>query len=409
MKKDRRFYALMGILMELAIGLIYAWGVFSVYIAADFPEWSKTQLSTAYTLFMIFFTPGSLLGGALLSHRRIRTCALVSAALFFLGFLLSAKTQGPGLLYLGFGVCVGTAVGVAYTTVISVVSAYYPDKPGYISGLLMMSYGISSFIVGKIFALVTPAAAGGWRRSFLGLAVLVAVIVALCGVQLRMPGRDPALAAKNVRPIKPCREEIGPKEMITRPSYWLFFLWAMFLNYCGYMLSSQAGSIAREAYPAIGASLLSTAVGLISVANSLSRLLMGNLFDRLGRKFVMYTTCLLFLLDAALLTAALRTESLPLLFAAFLLGGTAYGGIAPSNTSFISSYYGRRHYSANLSVYYTVNVPSAMAGMLGGVLYDVSGSNRITFLVIGILAALAAAACFGIGLCDRRKEMAEQQ
>ena len=46
MTKDRRFYALMGIFMELAIGLIYAWGVFSVYIAADFPEWSRAELST---------------------------------------------------------------------------------------------------------------------------------------------------------------------------------------------------------------------------------------------------------------------------------------------------------------------------------------------------------------------------
>ena len=60
------------------------------------------------------------------------------------------------MLYLGFGVLCGLGAGFAYNAVMSTMSAWFPDKQGLISGILLMGFGLSAFIVGKIFCRSNP-------------------------------------------------------------------------------------------------------------------------------------------------------------------------------------------------------------------------------------------------------------
>ncbi len=62
-KLNRWVYAVVGVIVLLFAGLVYAWSVLAASIAAEFPDWSKTQLSFTFTLVMIFFCIGGLVGG----------------------------------------------------------------------------------------------------------------------------------------------------------------------------------------------------------------------------------------------------------------------------------------------------------------------------------------------------------
>ena len=403
MKFDRRFYALLGVLIMIATGLIYAWGVFSVSIAEEFPDWSRAELSASFTVFMLCFAPGSILAGKLSSRFTMKQLCPSAALLFLLSFLTSAKAYSPPVLWFGFGACLGLSSGFLYTLTVSAVSAWFPDRQGFISGLLMMSYGLSSIVTGKLFAFLTPARVGGWRQTFLIFAACGAGLAAICGFLLRRPGPDDRLPEKAAGNERPAIEELTTPEMLRRPTYWLYFVWVVLCNFCGFIVCSQAGSIASELIEGISAAALATVVGLISVTNSLFRLIMGELFDRVGRAFVMYSAPVLFLISMFLLFAASANGSFPLLTAAFLTGGAAYGVIAPSNTAFIYRYFGHENYSSNLSMIFTNNFISAFAGAASGFLYDVSGSYRSAFLVMGIFSVLAAAATAAIGLEDRKR------
>ena len=50
-----------------------------------------------------------------------------------------------------------------------------------------MGFGLSSFLIGKLYQRFTPVTVGSWRRSFVVLGIITAVLVAACGFLLRRP------------------------------------------------------------------------------------------------------------------------------------------------------------------------------------------------------------------------------
>lgn len=108
---NRWVYVIVGCVALLLSGLVYAWSVLSGPIAAEFPQWSAAQLSLTFTIVMSFFCIGGLVGGFLAGKVSQKVYLWVSAALFLVGFLLSANIRSLAMLYIGFGVICGFASG----------------------------------------------------------------------------------------------------------------------------------------------------------------------------------------------------------------------------------------------------------------------------------------------------------
>ena len=62
---NRWFYALIGVIVLLFDGMVYAWSVLSMPIAQEYPDWTKAQLSLTFTIVMILFCIGCMAGGML--------------------------------------------------------------------------------------------------------------------------------------------------------------------------------------------------------------------------------------------------------------------------------------------------------------------------------------------------------
>lgn len=138
---------------------------------------------------MSFFCLGGLTCGALSARISPRIFLWISALLFLAGFLLTASMRSLPMLYVGFGVVCGLASGFSYNAVLGTVGAWFPDKQGLVSGILLMGFGLSSFLIGKLYQRFTPVTVGSWRRSFVVLGIITAVLVAACGFLLRRPAR----------------------------------------------------------------------------------------------------------------------------------------------------------------------------------------------------------------------------
>ena len=157
---NRWVYAIVGIIVLLLVGMVYAWSVMSKSIAVAFPEWTMGQLSLTFTITMAMFCVGCLLAGILAKKVKSRIYIILAAVLLLCGFLLTSVTTSLPMLYLGFGVLCGMGAGFSYNAVMSTMSAWFPDKQGLISGILLMGFGLSSFIIGKIFC---SCHAIGWQ------------------------------------------------------------------------------------------------------------------------------------------------------------------------------------------------------------------------------------------------------
>ena len=399
----RLLYFFVAFVLLMFFGLIYAWSLFVDPLEAEF-GWDRSATSVVFTLSIITFCAGMLVAGALEERTSPRTVMLITAACLGLGLIASAFTESLPFIYATYGVLVGAGVGLGTDVVMSVTLKWFPDKQGLVSGILLMGFGLSSFLIGKLYQRFTPVTVGSWRRSFVVLGIITAVLVAACGFLLRRPGTDftPPPAAKKKRYANPVAEELGTAAMLRRPAFWLYYLWAVLLSAAGLALVSQSTSIAREIGRTVSPGGITTAVGMISLANAAGRVVLGGLFDRLGRSRTMQLVGGIFLLTGLVLIGALKLGSFPLLIAGFLLGGMAYGGVTPANAAFVSSYYGMRHYAVNLSVVVTNLLFASFGSTIAGALYDATGSYLSTDAMILVLAVLSAAVSFGIDLCDRR-------
>ena len=402
---NRWVYVIVGCVALLLSGLVYAWSVLSGPIAAEFPQWSAAQLSLTFTIVMSFFCIGGLVGGFLAGKVSQKVYLWVSAALFLVGFLLSANIRSLAMLYIGFGVICGFASGFSYNAVLATVGKWFPDKQGLISGILLMGFGISSFLIGKLYQVCTPDAIGAWRRSFIVLGVVSAVVMAICGFFLEKPGKDfapPAAASVKKKYVNPVAMEAGTGEMLKKPAFWLYYLWAILLSAAGLALVSQASAIAKEVGPTVSIGTITTVVGLLSIFNGIGRVILGGLFDKVGRSGTMQTVNVLFVVTGIVLIAALKMQSFPVLVAGFIIGGLAYGGVTPANAAFVSSYYGLKHYSLNLSVVVTNLMFASFGSTVAGALYDATGSYMSTYLMICGMALVGVRVSIGISICDKR-------
>ncbi len=391
---NRWIYAVVGVIVLLFAGLIYAWSVLVTPISQEFTNWSNTSLSLTFTICMIFFCLGGLIGGLLQKKIDVKINVWLAAVLFLIGFFISSKSQSIATLYVGYGVLAGFASGLAYNSVMSTMSKWFLDKQGFISGILLMGFGFGSFIIGKVYQAYTPTEIGGWRISFMIFGIILVVVLGIGGFFFVKPGEDFVVKSdksKEKNNHNKNKKEIGidvnAAQMVKRPSFWFYFVWTTLLGAAGLALISQASGIAAEVGTGISASTIATVVGLISICNGIGRVIYGGMFDKLGRFKTMITIVVVFLISALLLIVAFKIKSFGILIVGFMLCGASYGGITSTNSAFINSFYGATHYPVNFPIVNLNLIIASFGSTIAGALYDSSGSYLSTiFLMIGAIA-----------------------
>ena len=403
---NRWVYAIVGVIVLLFAGLVYAWSVLSTPIAAEFADWSKAQLSMTFTIVMIMFCIGSLLCGLLSGKLSAKMSVRIGAVLFLLGFFLASRTQSLAMLYIGFGVLCGLSSGLCYNAVMSTMVRWFPDRPGLISGVLLMGFGGGSFIIGKLYQAWTPVEIGGWRTSFLVMGIIIFVVLAICSFFFVAPGADfVAPAAKNGKAaVKAAGREYKPLEMLKKPSFWLYYVWAIALSAAGLALISQASGVVWEASASQTAGAVATIVGLISICNALGRVLFGGMYDKYGRSLSMQLVNILFIVTSGVLILALTAKSVVVVIIGFILGGLAYSGITPTNSAFCRSYFGPANYPVNFSLINSNLIFASFGSTVSGALFDASGSYNVTFFLIIGLAVVGILCSLAISALDKREK-----
>lgn len=379
-KKVRWAYLALGTGLLLCLGLIYAWSVFRTPLEAEF-GWSKAQTSVTFSISMTMFCLGGLASGTATGKKGPRFTLTICAVCLLAGFAAASRISSLPGIYITYGGFCGFGVGLGYNAVISTLMGWFPDKQGLVSGITLMGFGFGGMLLGTLGASLITAL--GWRTTFLIFAVAFALIMLAGALLLRRAGHSFTEAMGAGRKKRAAAEELSWRDMLRRRNFWLCFAWAVILSAAGLAIINEAAAFAA---PFVGGDLTRAAAlaGLVSIANGLGRIASGQLFDTAGYRTTMLSISAVYIAASAALAAALRTCSIPVLMAAFLLVGLAYGGVPPTNSAFAADFFGQKHYALNFSI---INLNLIAASCLG----PLCGGQSYS----GIFAAILLFALFG--------------
>jgi len=378
---------IVGTLLLLFLGLIYAWSIFVAPLENEF-GWLRSQTSLTFTICMSCFCLGGIAGGFVTKRFGSRVTMLISAVLLFAGFFLTSRADSLTTLYLCYGVLCGLGIGLSYNAVIGTVGRWFPDRPGLCSGILLMGFGFGSFLLGTAASALIEKL--GWRETFVYFAVAFAAVVVIAALVIRAPRQEETAAAAVKKSSGPAEQglDLTVGKMLRRPSFWLLFFWSVILSAAGMSVIGVAKPFAASLGAAAAAA--TTAVGVISIANGLSRVIIGWVFDHLGRRKVTTLVACLFVAAFGTLLLAVKLSSVPVMFAGLVLTGLSYGGVPTLNVAIVRRLYGSRNYATNFSFMNGSLIPAALLGpYIAGLLYDASGGYASTLLLFIGLCALA--------------------
>ena len=341
-----------GVFAMLFSGILYAWSILKVPFKAEY-GFSDSSLAFNFTLTMCFFCIGAFLGSRLFKLIGTKLTIILSGVLVGAGFFCTGLLANTAaLLYVFYAVLAGLGIGVAYNVVISTVSAWFPDKKGFCSGMLMMAFGASTLILGKVVEAFFAMEAIGWQKTFMIFGAVLALVLILSGLVLKRPSAELELPAPKAGK-KAGKESFEAKdyttaEMVKRFTFWRAFICLVFLTAVG----NSVISFARDLVISVGAeaSFATTLVGVLSICNGLGRIFTGALFDAAGRRITMLAANIITIFAAGVTLIAVSIGSLPLCIAGLCLTGLSYGSCPTVCSAFTAAFYGTKYFPSNFSV-----------------------------------------------------------
>jgi OFA family oxalate/formate antiporter-like MFS transporter len=382
-----------GVLLQLALGAVYAWSVFSKALQAPESDFALTKAEAALpfsvTIGMIFL--GTFIGGRIQDVKGPRIVALTGGVVYAIGVLLAGLAGGRDqfwLLILGYGVIAGFGLGLGYIVPVAMLQKWFPDKRGLITGIAVGGFGFGAVLTSPVAQWLVDRYPEAPTRSFLWLGVAYLVMALLGASMFRNPPegyRVPGWEPKTTGPVVTSGREYTPSEALRTPQ-WYMLTAILTLNVtAGIALISVAANSAQDiaGYSAAGAA---TFTGLMGLFNGGGRIFWGWLSERIGRMVAFISmlgiqgVCFLILPHA----------SAPLLFA--VLGALVYlcyGGGFGTMPAAAGDYYGLRNAGA---VYGLMIVGWSIGGVVGPLLVAalIEGDAYTTaFTTIGVIALAA--------------------
>src|SRR6266699_6325670 len=154
---NRWIIAVAGIVMQIALGAVYAWRVFRIPLTRAY-GWSISQVTLTFEFAILMLGFAAFAGGLWMKRTGPRRLAVVGGLGYGLGVILAGQARGHlGLLYLTFGVLGGLGLGFCYIVPVATLIKWFPDKRGMITGLAVAGFGAGALVTAPIAQWLIPA------------------------------------------------------------------------------------------------------------------------------------------------------------------------------------------------------------------------------------------------------------
>ncbi len=374
--KNRYLILAMGMVMQLCAGIIYMWSVFKGPVSA-YLSWEPAKAAITSSVMLSTFVLGIIIGGRMQDKYSPSPVALAGSVFLGLGMALSALTppSQPWLIYIFYGVIGGFGVGCVYTTTVSVVQKWFPDKRGFATGMMVAAFGFSLVL----FAPVTKILLANWGvpSTFLFFGILFFVICAFCSLFLKNPeGKTQGGAAVSAQ------KQYTTAEMLRTKEFYFLTLSMFFLLPAYFILNPLFISLGVER--GLTENMAALGVMLTGVASASGRLLTSWFSDYAGRKAGIVAITLI-TLTAALVMIFARGAVFLICIAAIAF---SFGGSASVFAATAADLFGTKHMGLNYGCVMVGFGVSALVFPLVSNALAARGAYAYSFVVAAATCAL---------------------
>lgn len=419
---NRWLVVLGAVLIQLCLGAIYAWSVFTVPLVQA--GWTKAQTQGVFAAGLATFAIVMVLAGRMLPKLGPRLVAMAGGLCLGMGYILGGligKTDFTGLFLL-IGIIGGAGIGLAYVVPIAVGMRWFPDKKGLITGLAVAGFGFGALLWVKLadswgHLLASPSFLGinfglGLSKTFVIYGFIFLVSVVIGGVWMKYPpeGWKP----EGWTPPKPTDSkatglvDFSSLQMLKTHQYYMILLTFVFGASAGLMsiglmkLFPMTALMAKGMGQAQASAIAGTAMAVFyALANGIGRIAWGAISDKLGRK----TSIILMMATQGVIVILFQwmAGTPALLYLGATLIGFNFGGNFALFPTITADTFGTRFVGQNYGwVFLAYGIGGIFGPMLGGRLGDM-GNFPLAFTICGILCLMASVI---ISLVKAPKKMA---
>lgn len=389
------------VLIQLCLGAIYAWSVFTKPLVEA--GWSKAQTQGVFAAGLATFAVIMVIAGRIMPKLGPRVVAMAGGVALGLGYLLAGLVGGTSFagIFIFIGIVGGAGIGLAYVVPIAVGMRWFPDKKGLITGLAVAGFGFGALLWVKLADSWAQLLANqGLSNTFIIYGIIFLVAVVLGSIWMKYPPED-----WKPEGWSPPKQEGGSKltgaidftsgEMLKTPQYYMILFTFVFGASAGLMSIGLMKLFPMDALQANGfekeaASIIAgTAMAIFySLANGIGRIAWGAISDKLGRK--MSIILMMGIQGIVVILFQWMAGTPALLYLGATLIGFNFGGNFALFPTMTADTFGTKYVGMNYGwVFLAYGIGGIFGPMLGGTLGDM-GNFPLAFTICGILCLVAA-------------------
>ncbi|MFC1912565.1 MFS transporter [Chloroflexota bacterium] len=386
------------VIMATMMGVSYSFGVFFKPLLEEF-GWTRAVTSGAFSLSLVVLSIFIVVVGKLNDRFGPRIILSISGLLLGIGYILLSQITNIWQLYVFYGVIVGAGMSTSYVPIVSTVARWFVKRRGMMTGITVSGLGVGTLIMPPLANWFV--ANYGWRTSYMivGIACLILIILAA-----QLMRRDPGQMRQVPYGEADSRENLSLqpigfsfKQAVHTKQLWM-------LGFAVVCFSISLGSaIVHIVLHAIGLGISATSaaniLAIIGGVGTVSRIIMGSAYDRIGNKLVLIVCFILILISVVLLLVAKEIWMLYLFATIFALG---YGGIAAVMSPTIAKFFGLSSHGAILGVIVTCGeMGKAIGSVLTGYIFDVTRGYQAAFILCLVLSIIGLSLIIAIKPIDQ--------
>ncbi|MBU0627718.1 MAG: OFA family MFS transporter [Nanoarchaeota archaeon] len=381
------------LVIQLCLGAIYSWSVFVNPLKNSY-GYTTTQTQIIFSVALATFALVMIFAGRWQDKAGPRKVAIVGGILLGLGYMLARFTNGSfyGIIAT-IGIIGGAGIGFGYVCPIAACVKWFPDKRGLITGLAVAGFGAGAWLFAQLAGSLIEST--GLLATFMTLGTIFMIAIVASSFFLVNPpdGWVPEgfkiETKKGAKSAK--KNDISWQDMIKTKQFWLLWLMFTFGASAGLMVIGNLKPFG--VYAGLSAAIAGSAVGILALFNGAGRITWGFVSDKIGRTRSML---IMFLLQGAMMLILMNMGSTGLLLAiASAWVGFNFGGnfaLFPSTTA---DFFGTKNLGINYGLVFTsYGIAGILGPILGGKVFDVTGSYLYAFVPSGILCIIAAGLAF---------------
>jgi MFS transporter, OFA family, oxalate/formate antiporter len=332
--------ALAGILMQMALGAVYAWSVFRTPLVKAF-HWSISQVTLTFTISIFVLGVTAFFGGLWLNRSGPRVVAMTAGFLYGLGvFLASFSANNLTWLYISYGLIGGTGLGFGYIVPVAVLLKWFPDKRGLITGIAVGGFGAGALVTAPVATRLIQSVGVLRTFAYLGIAYFIVVIITGWFMQNPPAGYKPEGWSPSAKQsANRAARDYTLSESLATWQWWALWL-ALFLNTsAGISVISQESPMFQE-IAKVTTAVAAGMVGIAALGNGVGRVFWAWVSDGITRR---WTFVIMYLLQVALFWLMPTVHATAMLTALTFVILMCYGGGFGTMPAFAADYFGAKN------------------------------------------------------------------